>query len=307
MTDLEGLLERTSRTFALNIPLLPEPTRRQVTVSYLLFRIADTFEDSVEWPLGRRLDALERFVRIIEKPQVGRARRLARIWTRVPPLEHPGYVELLAEAPKVLEAFVALDPEARSVIGEHVVRTAKGMGTFVARAGPTGDLLLRDLADLREYCYVVAGIVGEMLTALFLLGRSELEEVRGELEDRSAEFGEGLQLTNILRDSSSDAGEGRRFLPAEVDRSAVFALARQDLGRAVEYTHVLQDAGAPRGLVAFNALPVALARATLVRVEAEGPGAKLSRAEVTRLVAAVETALDQGRPVLSPDEASSLA
>ena len=30
MDDLEKLLEETSRTFALSIPLLPEPTRREV-------------------------------------------------------------------------------------------------------------------------------------------------------------------------------------------------------------------------------------------------------------------------------------
>jgi farnesyl-diphosphate farnesyltransferase len=307
VADLERLLERTSRTFALNIPLLPEPTRRQVTVSYLLFRIADTFEDSVEWPLEQRLDALDRFARLIERPKLGRARRLAKVWTRVPPLEHPGYTELLEEAPAVFDVFASLDPEAREVIGEHVVRTAEGMGAFVARAGETGDLRLRDLADLREYCYVVAGIVGEMLTALFLLGRPELEAVRDDLEDRSADFGEGLQLTNILRDSSSDAGEGRRFLPEGIDRAAVFVLARRDLDRATEYTHILQETGAPRGLVAFNALPVALARATLARVEMEGPGAKLDRKEVARLVATVETALDLGRPALSPDGASSPA
>ena len=43
MTTLEDLLEKTSRTFALAIPVLPEPTRRQVMIAYLRFRIADTF------------------------------------------------------------------------------------------------------------------------------------------------------------------------------------------------------------------------------------------------------------------------
>jgi phytoene/squalene synthetase len=33
--------------FALAIPLLPEPTRNRVGIAYLLFRIADTFEDAV--------------------------------------------------------------------------------------------------------------------------------------------------------------------------------------------------------------------------------------------------------------------
>ena len=67
---LHDLLERTSRTFALAIPLLPGPLDRAVTVSYLLFRIADTFEDeryTLEqisdnvWMGLRSVDGLYRF------------------------------------------------------------------------------------------------------------------------------------------------------------------------------------------------------------------------------------------------------
>src|SRR4051812_37988052 len=47
--DIDRLLLRTSRTFALAIPELPEPLRREVGVAYLLFRIADTFEDANRW------------------------------------------------------------------------------------------------------------------------------------------------------------------------------------------------------------------------------------------------------------------
>ena len=49
MIDVNDLLVKTSRTFALAIPLLPEPTRREVGLAYLLFRIADTFEDATAW------------------------------------------------------------------------------------------------------------------------------------------------------------------------------------------------------------------------------------------------------------------
>ena len=66
--DLDRLLEQTSRTFALSIPLLPEPTRREVTVAYLLFRIADTFEDASSWPRALRIAALERFIQLLEAP-----------------------------------------------------------------------------------------------------------------------------------------------------------------------------------------------------------------------------------------------
>ena len=58
MDLLDQLLERTSRTFALSIPLLPEPARREVTLAYLLLRIADTLEDGIQFhPNGGRSSA----------------------------------------------------------------------------------------------------------------------------------------------------------------------------------------------------------------------------------------------------------
>ena len=58
-TLLDHLLQTSSRTFALTIPLLNEPTRREVTVAYLLFRVADSLEDSTRWPRPRKLEELE--------------------------------------------------------------------------------------------------------------------------------------------------------------------------------------------------------------------------------------------------------
>src|SRR3954453_3806448 len=87
--DLEQLLIATSRTFALAIPLLPEPTRREVTVAYLLFRIADTLEDAAAWPAGRRAEALERFSRLLGRPGSGEIREEARRWAREVPCEEP--------------------------------------------------------------------------------------------------------------------------------------------------------------------------------------------------------------------------
>ena len=42
MPSIQDLLVQTSRTFALAIPLLPEPTRNTTSLAYLLLRIADT-------------------------------------------------------------------------------------------------------------------------------------------------------------------------------------------------------------------------------------------------------------------------
>jgi farnesyl-diphosphate farnesyltransferase len=173
------------------------------------------------------------------------------------------------------------------------------MADFVRRSADVGEIELADLADLERYCYVVAGIVGEMLTDLFLLGCETLEDIGVELRQRASAFGEGLQLVNILKDSADDRREGRVFLPSGARRQDVFSLARKDLERAAEYCRLLQSHGAPRGVTAFTASPVALARAALDRIETQGPGAKLTRPEVFALHAGVQAALVAGRPVLA--------
>ena len=300
MANLDDLLIKTSRTFALTIPLLPEPTRREVTIAYLLFRIADTFEDASHWARERRIEALQRFAELIEngdRPPAGTLGDAAD-WGAAEASAHQGYVELVSEIPAVLDAFAALSAPARRRIARHTARTARGMAGFVARTADDGTLALRDVPDLQAYCYVVAGIVGEMLTELFVLGRDELAPIAPYLVERAARFGEALQLVNILKDSADDAREGRRYLPPQVERAQVFALARRDLAASAEYVHALQRAGAPRGLVEFTALPVLLARATLDRVEGAGPGAKVSRPEVAAIVESMRRALDEKRPAI---------
>lgn len=299
MADLEQLLISTSRTFALAIPQLPEPARREVTLSYLLFRVADTFEDAASWPRALRIEALGHFDELLADPGREEIAAVSRRWAEEVPCEQAGYRELLAELPYVLDAFFALSPEAVELIREHVLRTSRGMAGFVARTSDEGELRLRDIPDLQAYCYVVAGIVGELLTELFLLGRPRLDPAAARLRERSRAFGEGLQLVNILKDSASDATQGRRYLPEGVDRGEVMALARRDLQAAGEYVLTLQSAGAERGLVAFVALPVRLATATLDRIEQAGPGSKLTRPEVYAIVQRMNRALDHGEPAVA--------
>ena len=296
--DLDDLLGKTSRTFALAIPLLPDALRRQVSIAYLLFRIADTFEDSVRWSRRKRIDAIADLVRLLEGSSGPDARRLADGWARDVPDEHPGYLELVRATPQVLDALDALEPRARTVVTDHTVRTAELMASYVARSDGDRGLWLIDLVDLREYCYAVAGLVGKMLTELFLLEAPSLGAVRRELRDRSVPFGEALQLVNILKDSRSDAEGGRHYLPPTTDRAEVLALARADLEVATRYVGLLEATDAPRGVVAFTALPVLLARAALRRLDEAGPGAKVSREEVFTIVDRMNRALDAGAPAL---------
>ncbi len=290
---LEDLLEKTSRTFALSIPPLPEPTRGEVTVAYLLFRIADTLEDATLWSHKRKLRELAAFDTLLVTPDAGQTRARAASWVDDPPLDHSGYLELLGETPAVVAAWSGLSTQARELVGTHTRRTIAGMVGFVEQQRD-GVLQLGNVDDLRRYCYAVAGIVGEMLTELFLLGRPELDPIVGELRRDAARFGEALQLVNILKDAAGDAGEGRSFLPPDIDPAEVFRLARQDLEAAGRYSNRLHEHGAPRGIVAFTLMPVLLAWATLDRVAEHGPGAKLTRPEVREILKTMETALDAG-------------
>jgi hypothetical protein len=94
--------------------VLPEPTLREVTVAYLLFRIADTFEDaSLEWGEDRQLWALAELARLLREPSRPLAEKLATDCLRPAPTRHAGYLELLAEIPLVMDAFAELAAEAR--------------------------------------------------------------------------------------------------------------------------------------------------------------------------------------------------
>lgn len=293
-TLLDRLLEGSSRTFALTIPLLPEPTRCEVTLAYLLFRVADTLEDSTVWSRERKLEELDGLARFLDSPSIEGASELSLAWREDPPCDHDGYRELLDHFPDVVREYLRLDARSRDLITTHTLRTVAGMSSYVARE-VDGALRLEDLPDLEDYCYAVAGIVGELLTELFLVRGDGLDSVAEDLRSDAAKFGEALQLVNILKDSAGDSAEGRHFLPAGVDRAAVFAQARADLETAGRYCVRLESAGAARGLVAFTSLPVLLAWATLQRVETGGPGSKLTRAEVVRLIADLESALDERR------------
>jgi len=283
-SELSSLLERTSRTFALAIPLLQEPLATDVGLAYLLFRIADTLEDAPNWGRDVRMTALDSFGEWL----VGEHKE--RAWLDAvaasPPTSDPGCLALLARAEGVRISVAQRDRDVAMATTMDVVRTSAKMAEFVARQTDAGGLVLSDIDDLRDYCYAVAGIVGELLTELFLLRIPELGDARDTLMDLAPDFGEGLQLVNILKDAASDAREGRSYIPLGVDRAQVFELARANIESAFEYVDTLADAGAPPDVRQFCELPTRLAEATLRRLESGAE--KLTRAEVLAICAEVQ-------------------
>jgi farnesyl-diphosphate farnesyltransferase len=286
MDPLDDLLLETSRTFALSIPLLPEPTRRATCLAYLLFRISDTFEDASTWSREDRIAALHTWCDVLRTPDRWQreARDLSTAWQAKRPSDHEGYLRLVTAIPEVLSEVLRLSAGQRAIVVDHAIRSAQGMADVLGKAAPDGWVRLSSLEDLREYCYIVAGIVGELLTSLFLHDAPALAAEAETLRAHERAFGEALQLVNILKDERDDASEGRSFMPESVLRSDVMALARDDLREAETYTAALTRGGAPPGFIAFTAMPAELARKTLDRVEEDGPGAKVSRTVVLEMM-----------------------
>jgi farnesyl-diphosphate farnesyltransferase len=294
--SIDDLLRKTSRTFALAIPLLPEPTKRSTSLAYLLFRIADTLEDAELWTRPARATALDAFSALLGDSNEATAAERSRQWLVHPPTKNESCLELLGAMPEVLGEVARLEPSAQAILFRHAKRTAEGMRATVTTMDEAGGLRLGSIAELRAYCYIVAGIVGELLTELFLHDAPSLESVRGTLLEHQAAFGEGLQLVNILKDQSADAADGRAYLPAAVPRSEVFTLAREDMARARAYIGALERGRAPLGFVAFTTLSADLADATLDRVELDGAGAKVPRSAVMQMLARITERISAPRP-----------
>ena len=99
---------------------------------------------------------------------------------------------------------------------------AKGMGEFQLRVEKQE---LQSLRDLDQYCYYVAGVVGQMLTCLFCLHSPEIAKHRDALMALAVSFGQGLQMTNILKDVWEDYHHGACWLPRRIFAEEGFDLS----------------------------------------------------------------------------------
>ena len=221
------ILQGVSRTFALTIPQLPDPLCDVVGNAYLLCRIADTIEDEPALSVAQKQVFSERFIEIVGGRE--RAEDFARelrplLSDAMPESEH----DLIANTARVVRVTHRFRPAQRDALERCVSIMSRGMAEFQRNATIDG---LDDLGHLDRYCYHVAGVVGEMLTELFCDYSTEIGERRSELLGLSVSFGQGLQMTNILKDVWDDRRRGACWLPRDVFRSAGFDLQFLSAGR----------------------------------------------------------------------------
>ncbi|MBS1270085.1 MAG: All-trans-phytoene synthase [Gammaproteobacteria bacterium] len=208
----DAILVGVSRTFALTIPQLPVPLRRTVTNAYLLCRIADTIEDDPGVKPGEKEKFHNRFIDILN------GREDVRVFTR--DLEQnlsmktsPQERELVRNTERVIQVTRGLDAATQAILSHRIVVMCRGMPAFQRCPRREG---LRNLGAMDQYCYYVAGVVGQMLTELFCDYSKNIARFQDPLFDLSASFGQGLQMTNILKDIWEDCERGACWLPRDV-------------------------------------------------------------------------------------------
>jgi farnesyl-diphosphate farnesyltransferase len=207
-------LQGVSRTFALTIPQLPPQLARAVSNAYLLCRIADTIEDDPQ--LG--MESQSRFAQMFIDVVGGNvdAEAFAR---ELHPLLSPQMLdderELVRNTPAVIRITHSCSAAQRAAMHRCVRIMAQGMAYYQERETLDG---LADQAAMDRYCYYVAGVVGEMLTELFCDYSPEIARHHDALMQLSPSFGQGLQMTNILKDIWEDRERGACWLPQEVFR-----------------------------------------------------------------------------------------
>jgi 15-cis-phytoene synthase len=195
--DGAGLLAQHGRTFHFATRFMPRARRSQVVTLYAFFR---TLDDLVDVPEPGRAEATVR-----DELDAWRA------WFET------GCRQRAPREP--------LGSRLAAIVDEHQLPTTifldflRGMQMDVERRQ------IERFADLREYCYCVAGTVG--LAMAHLLGARTPQALRA-----AEELGVAMQLTNVLRDVGGDLRLGRMYLPADELRAA--GLSREHLWRLVE-------------------------------------------------------------------------
>ncbi len=202
-----------SRTFALPIETLNEPISSYVCVGYLICRIADTIEDTNVLPPAEKIDVLEQYDRVLDPADDYDIDSFNRSFESSPPEERTADWMLLANSNRVLRTFKCFPSDIRDAILPPIRELINGMVMFVERHAGEDGIRIGSTAELEEYCYFVAGTIGQLMTNL--IGRDiDDDDILARLEQTAVEFGLLLQLVNIAKDVHDDyVHENNVYLP----------------------------------------------------------------------------------------------
>lgn len=284
-------LDRVSRSFAFCIARLDGEMREWVGLSYLLCRMLDTVEDA-SWPSpSHQAAAFEAFRGFVEGPASPMA---VGAWAANFPAGIPGgEAALLGEAYRCFSDLHSLPANVREKIQRPVMNMYRGMRYFLEERRPSGGgLQLRSLAEVNQYCFFVAGLVGELLTDLVRIRRPEARSDSRLYQD-AHHFGLFLQKINLLKDQAGDEREGRFLVPS---RAELLASLGRDAEGAIRYLQALPLA--ERGFRLFCAWSLFLGLASLPWIERSkllGAFMKIPRLVTEKLLVSVERVIDDNQ------------
>ncbi len=215
------ILQYVSRTFALTIPQLPKALRRIIGNAYLLCRIADTIEDDAKINPEQTRYLTSLFVQVVSGYVP--AKELSDVLypllsERTSKEEH----DLIKNMESVIRITHSFNGNQRNALERCVRIMSDGMADYQDIETLDG---LENLAAMDEYCYFVAGVVGEMLTELFCDYSNEINANKDKLMELAVSFGQGLQMTNILKDIWDDKVRGACWLPRDIFQKQGFNLS----------------------------------------------------------------------------------
>ena len=262
-TDLayqKAILDSVSRTFALTIPLLPPSIEIVVGNTYLLCRIVDTIEDAADLSPETKQKLSKLFLdAVLEKAPVDHF-----VKPCLEALKHHGNqneLDLIAHTPTVLRILQTCSKADQNAVSRCVSIMSEGMSYFHDKQTQAG---LKDLKEFERYCYVVAGVVGELLTTIFSNHSPAFaKNIKGH-EDLATAFGQALQMTNILKDSPEDRARGVSWKPADITQGQLLKISYEKLQDSL--SHILLIPKEELGMRRFCFLAFGLAVMTLKKI-----------------------------------------
>jgi farnesyl-diphosphate farnesyltransferase len=262
-TDLayqKAILSSVSRTFALTIPLLPPMIEKVVGNTYLLCRIVDTIEDAEDLSPETKQNLSQLFLdAVLERAPVE-----SFVEPCLKALDHYGNqdeLDLITHTPTVLRILHTCSQDDQAAVSRCVSIMSEGMSYFHGKQTQAG---LKDLREFEKYCYVVAGVVGELLTTIFSNYSSAFaKSIKGH-DELALAFGQALQMTNILKDSPEDHARGVSWKPADISQKELLKISYQKLQDSLSY--ILLIPKEELGMRRFCFLAFGLAVMTLSKI-----------------------------------------
>nr|WP_216860578.1 squalene/phytoene synthase family protein [Polynucleobacter sp. MWH-Jannik1A5] len=260
MAYQKAILNSVSRTFALTIPLLPPSIEKVVGNTYLLCRIVDTIEDAAELSAQTKQALSALFLdAVLEKVSVENF--VKSCLEALKNYSNPDELDLIANTPTVLRILHTCSSDDQQAVSRCVSIMSEGMSFFHGKQNQAG---LQDLAEFEKYCYVVAGVVGELLTTIFSNHSHAFKKELVGHENLAIAFGQALQMTNILKDSPEDRARGVSWKPINMSQAELLKIAYQKLQDSLKY--ILLIPKQEQGMRRFCFLAFGLAVMTLTKI-----------------------------------------